>query len=319
MIEPARSRVPPRKAGLRPLVEFLVILAIGILFSRVFAAEAYIVPTGSMAPTLLGSHRDLICPNCGIRFALGLDEQGRSGLPACPNCGHDELEQAPSADGAGDRLLVQKLLYDLRPPRRWEVAVFQNPEDPAQAFVKRVVALPGESVEIRRGDIYIDGRVARKTLEEQRATRILVYSNDFLPADADRFPRWIPRKEGGSRLQSGWRAVDSGFVRDEPEPEHDNGRTDWLEYRHWQPDRKSPGPVRDFIAYNGAETGSENRVDDLFLEALVSVEPDCRLRADSDGSRSGPVRGRDSGRWHLGASGPLEWPRRPTIGRPGGA
>jgi signal peptidase I len=263
-----------RSAGLRPLVEFLVILAVGILFFRVFAAEAYIVPTGSMAPTLLGSHRDLICPNCGIRFAIGLDEEGRSGLPACPNCGHDELEQAASADGAGDRLLVQKLLYDLRPPRRWEVAVFQNPEDPKQAFVKRVVGRPGESVEIRRGDIYINGRVARKNLEEQRATRILVYNNDFLPADADRFPRWIARKEGGSRAQSAWRAVGSGFVREDPAD--DRGRTDWLEYRHWQPDRKSPGPVRDFIAYNGAETGSENRVDDLILDALVSVRPDCR-------------------------------------------
>lgn len=269
---PAHSEL--RNAGLRPLVEFLVILAVGILFFRVFAAEAYIVPTGSMAPTLLGFHRDLICPNCGIRFALGLDEHGRGGLPACPNCGQDELEQAPSTDGAGDRLLVQKLLYDLRPPRRWEVAVFQNPEDPSQAFVKRVVGRPGESVEIRRGDIYINGRVARKDLDEQRATRILVYSNDFLPADSDRFPRWITRKEGGPRAESAWRAVGPGFVREARSD--DNGRTDWLEYRHWQPDRKSPGPVRDFIAYNGAETGSENRVDDLILDTLVRVRPGCR-------------------------------------------
>src|SRR5262249_18400927 len=74
----------------RQTVEFLVMLPLCILLLRTFAAEAYIVPTGSMAPTLLGEHEEITCSNCGIRFALGLDEEGRASRPLCPNCGNTE-------------------------------------------------------------------------------------------------------------------------------------------------------------------------------------------------------------------------------------
>ena len=83
------------------------------------------------------------------------------------------------------RVLVQKFLYDLRRPRRWEVSVFHFPGDPSQAYVKRVVGLPGESIQIDRGDIVVNGKIARKTLKEQRATRVLVFDNNFVPRDAD--------------------------------------------------------------------------------------------------------------------------------------
>src|SRR4051794_2454080 len=59
-----------RSYHVRSTVEFLLVLVMGILVVRAFAAEAYIVPTGSMAPTLLGMHRDILCPNCGKRFSL---------------------------------------------------------------------------------------------------------------------------------------------------------------------------------------------------------------------------------------------------------
>ncbi len=75
----------------RPTAEALVALVIGLLVVRAFVVEPYIVPTGSMAPTLLGLHRELICPHCGFAFALGLDEHGGSGRPVCPNCGRDSL------------------------------------------------------------------------------------------------------------------------------------------------------------------------------------------------------------------------------------
>ena len=173
----------------RQTSDFLVMLAISILMFRTFAAEAYVVPTGSMAPTLLGLHKDIVCTNCELRFPLGMDEQGRSGRPVCPNCGQDDLRSATSVECNGDRLLVQKFLFDLRAPRRWEVAVFQSPNEPMQAYVKRVVALPGESVQIVDGDIFINGQVAHKTLAEQRAMRIAVYDHNHVPRDSDRYPR----------------------------------------------------------------------------------------------------------------------------------
>jgi signal peptidase I len=274
---PSPVPAPHRRGSVhRATAEFLVLLAIGILFSRTFAAEAYIVPTGSMAPTLLGMHREYHCPNCEKRFALGLDEDGRSGRPICPNCGHAELDRAQSIECTGDRLLVQKYLFDIRPPHRWEVAVFQNPADPEEAYVKRVVGLPGDAVLIQHGDIYVNGRIARKTLAEQRAMRIPVFDNNFRPKNGDRFPRWTYRGTGpGSGTSNDWRADGTRFVKD-PSPGVSLERADWLEYRHWQPERAAYGPIRDFTPYNGGDLASDNRVDDLMLEARVAVRPDVQ-------------------------------------------
>jgi signal peptidase I len=252
----------------RSTVDFLAVVLIGISLARVFVAEAYIVPTGSMAPTLLGMHRDLLCSNCGSTFALGLDEDGRSARPACPNCGEADFANAPATDSAGDRLLVQKHLYEFRAPRRWEVVVFQNPDAPGEAFVKRIVGLPGESLEIRGGDVYINGRVARKSLAEQRGMRQLVYDHAHPPRDFDRMPRWI---RSGSDSGGRWEAQATSLL-------HQGRRSlgvDWIDYHHWQPDRQVPGPVRDFVPYNGVGAGGDDRVDDLMLEAEVRLEPDC--------------------------------------------
>lgn len=290
---------PPADSPVRSTLDFLVILLTGILVARTFAAEAYIVPTGSMAPTLLGMHREYTCGNCGFRFALGTDEEGRGGRPVCPNCGQIDPDRLMASESSGDRLLVHKYLFDLRYPQRWEAAVFQNPADLGQAYVKRVVGLPGEAIEIRGGEIYIDGRIARKTGAQQRALRLLVYDHDHTPGDIDRLPRWWFRLDGprGSH-SSGWRIEGPRLVRD-PTPAA-LGRTDWVTYRHWQPDGNRYGPIRDFIAYNGLDLPGENRVDDLTLAATIEVRAGIhalQLRLTSGGDRfqvTLPVEGSES-------------------------
>ena len=71
----------------RQTVDLVVVLCLGVLLFRTFSAEAYVVPTGSMAPTLMGHHRELTCPNCGFVFVIGVDEEGHPPRPVCPNCG----------------------------------------------------------------------------------------------------------------------------------------------------------------------------------------------------------------------------------------
>ena len=261
------AEVEPRSpGGLRALAEFLAILGIGIVVVRGFEIEAYVVPTGSMATTLLGAHRDVTCPDCGLGFAVGVDERGQSPRMVCPNCGRDEFGPDDFHDRPGDRLLVQKFLYDLRPPRRWEVAVFMNPAEPSEAYVKRVVGLPGEAVEIRHGDVFIDGKIARKSAEEARATRILVYDHGHAPRDETRYPRWTYVSEPGSSP----------------------GPVSWLEYRHWQPEREAVGPVRDFLAYDGPVASGNHRVEDLAIRAEVepaSGSSAILVRLDSWGDR----------------------------------
>lgn len=61
----------------------------------------------------------------------------------------------------GDRLLVEKISYHFRSPARGDIIVFDPPEtsgfDPHNAFIKRIVGLPGETVEVKFGRVYING------------------------------------------------------------------------------------------------------------------------------------------------------------------
>jgi signal peptidase I len=57
----------------------------------------------------------------------------------------------------GQRLLVDKIVYRIRPPQRGEIVVFRYPADPRRRFIKRVMGLPGDQIEVRRHKLYING------------------------------------------------------------------------------------------------------------------------------------------------------------------
>jgi signal peptidase I len=61
-----------------------------------------------------------------------------------------------------ERLFINKFVYHFEPIRRGDVVVFWYPLDPSKSFIKRVVGLPGETVEIRRGHVLINGREIRE-------------------------------------------------------------------------------------------------------------------------------------------------------------
>ena len=56
----------------------------------------------------------------------------------------------------GDRVLVAKFWYHFTEPKRGQIVVFKYPLDPTRDFVKRLIALPGDAVEIKNGVVYID-------------------------------------------------------------------------------------------------------------------------------------------------------------------
>lgn len=82
--------------------------------------------------------------------------------------------------GCGDQILVNKFIYHFREPRRWEVVVFRYPLNCRRNFIKRLVGLPGERVGIKNGNIYIDGTIARKPPEVQKALLMPLFVREKL-------------------------------------------------------------------------------------------------------------------------------------------
>lgn len=54
-------------------------------------------------------------------------------------------------------LIIDKLTYHRHDPKRGDIVVLHNPQDPSQSFIKRVIGLPGETVSIQNGKVYING------------------------------------------------------------------------------------------------------------------------------------------------------------------
>jgi len=176
--------------SLRETVESIWIAIVLAFVLRSFVLEAFVIPTGSMAPRLMGQHWQFECPACGYHYAYGIPRnpegeaprlsaavrQPRGAPAACPSCGH---QKGFGREWAyfGDRVLVLKYLYRFRQPAPWDVVVFKNPQDNEQNYIKRLIALPGQQIEIVHGDIFYrdgkdfngDGVIDEKDFEHERA------------------------------------------------------------------------------------------------------------------------------------------------------
>ena len=182
---------------------------------------------------------------------------------------------------------------------RWETIVFRCPESVEQNHakphcIKRVVGLPGETVELRGGDVWINGVLARKTLTQQQAMAMVVHDSRFVPRAMDgTLSRWK-----GAESDSGWVMLGDGsftYSRTSPRefhaspvqrlgssPGHPDSPTDrpskldWLEYTHWRrspedPARFEPAAIMDDYAYNRDESRRLKRVNDLLLWASIKA------------------------------------------------
>jgi signal peptidase I len=154
--------------SLRETVESVVVAIVLALLFKTFIAEAFVIPTGSMAPTLMGRHVDTACPECKLRYQASASvertrEDARTGLKVvdtrCPNCGYrKQLDTKTYLSNdhsfSGDRIIVSKFAYEMREPERWDVIVFKYPEGAQQNYIKRLVGLPNETVRIVGGNLY---------------------------------------------------------------------------------------------------------------------------------------------------------------------
>ena len=274
-LEAAKER-KNRESLLETLESIVVAFILAFIF-RAFIVEAFVIPTGSMAPTLYGAHYEFHCPSCGYDFAAGEDVMMRSRpgnqyMPswACPNCFYPSTLAASDHSYSGDRILVLKFLYEFQPPQRWDVFVFRNPNEPSQNYIKRLAGLPGEKLEIHHGDVTINGRIVQKTDKAQEALWMIVHDTRYVP----HYPAWRPRwtRDAGWQEDKGGK----GFRLDKAD-----AKTAWLTYEHrvllGKVDNEmseKPSNILDFYAYNsaGVMRAESNVVTDLCLRGKVKAE-----------------------------------------------
>jgi len=113
-----------QKSTIREYFESIVIAVILALFVRTWVVQAFKIPTGSMENNLLIGDHLLV-----NKFVFG-----------------------PSTTG------LERALLPVRDIRRGDVIVFKYPDEPDRDFIKRVIGLPGETVELRNKKVYVNGQ-----------------------------------------------------------------------------------------------------------------------------------------------------------------
>jgi signal peptidase I len=144
-----------------------------VLTAKTVAAEAYYVPSGSMQPSLLIGDQLIVS-----KFAYGYS---RYSLPL------------PLAPTSSERLFGKL-------PEVGDVVVFRLPRDPSQTYVKRVVGLPGDKLQMRQGRLWINGAA----LPLRRDGAGAAQDEGFRPVTAPRFVETLPNGREHPIFKFGW-------------------------------------------------------------------------------------------------------------------
>jgi signal peptidase I len=231
----------PRETVKETLISIIIAFVMAFVF-RGFVVEAFVIPTGSMAPTLLGQHMRFQGGESGWNWAVGpwhyrnergvlrqepLEVQGQA--PNGPVVVHDPMSGAAEERRsvplrAGDRILVLKYLYALREPTRYDVIVFKNPAEPSVNYIKRLIGVGDEQLALVDGDVFTrpvpagagvgagwadwsagDWRLARKPDDAARAVWQPVFDSAYTPMNqANEGARWFRSPWAGQ----GWQVAD---------------------------------------------------------------------------------------------------------------
>jgi len=298
---------PPSAAAIRETVESVVIAFVLAFLFRTFEAEAFVIPTGSMAPTLMGRHKDVTCPICGYEFRVSASDEvdpnsGASRGPlhdvvagTCPMCrytldfGPNNPQDADYPSFKGDRILVGKFAYQFSDPDRWDVAVFKYPEDADTNFIKRLVGLPNERLRISRGDIYTaplgpPGAEPDWTIERKPPKKLLAMVQPVF--DNDRIAAMLEKGWGEVRWRQHGGAPGAWATEDQQRAFATEGTADevWVRYEHRVPsyeqfvqcldlgvqtyDRLAPHLISDFCAYNSGLSAGDGRAPEFDVFGL---------------------------------------------------
>ena len=227
-----------------------IALVLAFLF-KAYIIELYCIPTGSMASTLMGRHKDVNCEVCGYPFQLSASQESNDGqerprkkedLPrviggTCPQCqytmyvGDDNVAGQTHMSYNGDRIFVNRNVFNFRVPSRWHVTVFRYPAKPQVNYIKRCVGLENETVMLHNGQVFVkkDGsdnfEIQRKPLRALLSMLRPVDDNDYVVPAIHKLG-WKTR----------WYSDDPNWDRSDDYKlfigTSDDNETSWLKFRY---------------------------------------------------------------------------------------
>ncbi|MFM2164069.1 MAG: hypothetical protein RL325_506 [Planctomycetota bacterium] len=268
---------------------------------RSFVTEGFVIPTGSMAPTLMGQHLRLTSPATGYSYPVdagpAYEVRAQPGYTNFPRplfdpmlSTSDQLGQVANDEvlqqsHMGDRVLVLKYLYAFEEPKRWDVIVFKQPPAPVSAaenFIKRLVGLPNEQLLIVDGDIFTaplgaarsEFRIERKPEHVQRTVWQEVHNIEYAPVDPTQVAKAWGRPWPGAPWETA--GFDLGARGNAREWRHDGDGEATLFWR-WD-----AMPITDFAPYNswrGIPASQRYAVSDIRVSAAIEADAPEKLAA----------------------------------------
>jgi signal peptidase I len=284
------------------LISVIIAFIMAFVF-RAFVIEAFIIPTGSMAPTLLGQHERMQSPQTGYNWAAGPQQliDGETAQPIQHVLTHDPMtrefmERHDVRRQAGDRILVFKYLYSIYDPRRFDVVVFKAPHTPQQNYIKRLIGLPGEMIALVDGDVFarrppagealapgintwtLPGwQVQRKPERQQRAVWQDVFSSEYQPLTA-------VRDDQHRIFRSPWLGGAGWSIEGRRDYDYDGPGPTTLSWDNQAlgDDQRPRWPIDDFCAYNDSPGIGGQNPNNAYAVSDINIR--CGVEP-----RSGPV------------------------------
>ena len=268
-----------RDHGVRETVESVIVAIILALMFRAYEAEAFIIPTGSMAPSLQGQHMDVVCDQCSYQYRAGASASASNIAPEsrqivtktfCPVCRYGMTMQLSNADhrsNNGDRILVNKFVYDFQDPSRYDVIVFKNPNNGKQNYIKRLIGLPGDRLLIDHGDIYDVAGSGQRQIQRkpEHKVDVMLHLVDDTHHIATQLKRagWPSRWSEWASPEANWK-VNSDSDKPHYEIGANSGGPHWLRYRHLAPKTAHDELLYD-QAYKNRRVDGESQLTDWEL------------------------------------------------------
>jgi signal peptidase I len=213
------SSSPAQDTSTVATLQSLIVAFVLAMTFRGFVTEGFVIPTGSMAPTLMGEHLLLHSVQTGSTYPVDAKGYRQAGTLYDPMLGHNypmgTSHVRRQRSRMGDRILVLKCFYPFGEPDRFDVVVFKNPTDPdgaAENYIKRLIGLPNEAVWLVDGDVFVGSaddpddhaayEIQRKPEHIQRAVWQPVHDSDYMPVHRDRLAKRYAVPWSGDRWQT---------------------------------------------------------------------------------------------------------------------